>query len=114
MAMAWIDYKKTYDIVPQSWIIKCPKMYKISGEVIKFIGNTMENWSGELTTGGKNLGEGKSTESYYYLEQGKCLWVTYLGNTQEKKINHLMYMDHIKLFAKNEKIGNTNAGSEDI
>ena len=25
---AWIDYKKAYDMVPQSWIINCLKMYK--------------------------------------------------------------------------------------
>ena len=28
--MAWIDSKKAYDMVPQSWIINCLKMYKIS------------------------------------------------------------------------------------
>ena len=33
VAMAWIDYKKAYDMVPQSWIINCLKMYKISEEV---------------------------------------------------------------------------------
>ena len=36
LAMAWIDYKKAY-MVPQSWIIHCLKMYKISHEVINFI-----------------------------------------------------------------------------
>ena len=30
LAMAWIDYKKAYDMVPQSWILHCLKMYKIS------------------------------------------------------------------------------------
>ena len=29
LAMAWIDYKKPYDMVPQSWILNCLKMYKI-------------------------------------------------------------------------------------
>ena len=29
LAMAWIDYKKAYDMVLQSWIIHCLKMYKI-------------------------------------------------------------------------------------
>ena len=37
LAMAWIDYKKAYDMIPQSWIINCLKMYKISHEVINFI-----------------------------------------------------------------------------
>ena len=26
LAMAWIDHKKAYDMVPQSWIINCLKM----------------------------------------------------------------------------------------
>ena len=37
LAMAWIDYKKAYDMVSQSWIINCLKMYKISHETINFI-----------------------------------------------------------------------------
>ena len=40
-ALAWIDYKKTYDKVPWSWIINCLKMYKISDEVMNFMEKTM-------------------------------------------------------------------------
>ena len=38
-AMAWIDYKKAYDMVPQSCIINCLKTYKISREVINLLEN---------------------------------------------------------------------------
>ena len=41
LAIAWIDYKKAYDIVPHSCIINCLKMYKISHEVINFIEKSM-------------------------------------------------------------------------
>ena len=44
LAMAWIDYKRAYDMVPQSWILRCLKMYKISHEVINFIEQTMKTW----------------------------------------------------------------------
>ena len=57
--MAWIDYKKVYDMVPQSWVINCLKMYKISHEIINFIEKIMKNWRVELTTGGKSLAETK-------------------------------------------------------
>ena len=50
-AMTWIDHKNVYDIVLQSWIIKCLKMYKISDEVINFIVKTMKTWRVELTAG---------------------------------------------------------------
>ena len=59
LAMAWIDYKKAYDTVPQSWVIHCLKMYKISHEVINFIEKTMQTWRVDLTAGGRSLAETK-------------------------------------------------------
>ena len=53
LAMACIDYKKVYDMVPQS----CLKMYKIPDEVIKSMEKTIETWRVELTTGGKSFEE---------------------------------------------------------
>ena len=69
-AMVWIDYKKAYDMVPQSWIIDCLKMYKTSGKVIKFVENTMENWIVKLTAGGKSLAEVKIQRGIF---QGEAL-----------------------------------------
>ena len=57
--MAWVDYKKAYDMVQQNWFIDFLKMYKISDEVMKFIENTTENWRVELTAGRKSLTEVK-------------------------------------------------------
>ena len=59
LAMTWIDYKKAYDMLPQSWILHCLKMYKISHEVIKFIEQTMNTWRVELTSGGRSIAETK-------------------------------------------------------
>ena len=59
LAMAWIDNKKAYDMLPQSWILHCLKMYKISHEVINFIEQTMNTWRVELTTGGRSNAETK-------------------------------------------------------
>ena len=41
LAMVWIDYWKVYDMVLQSWIIECLKMYKMLDKDIKFIEETM-------------------------------------------------------------------------
>ena len=38
----------------------------------------------------------------------------YKLHKSQENINHLMYIDDIKLFAKNEKELNPNTGSEDI
>ena len=59
LAMAWVDYKKAHDMVPQSWIINCLKMYKISHEVIKFIEKTMNTWRVKQIAGGRSLAETK-------------------------------------------------------
>ena len=55
LAMAWINYKKAYDMFPQSWKINCLKMYKISDEIINFIEKTMKTWKVELTAGERSL-----------------------------------------------------------
>ena len=57
--MVWIDYKMAYDMVPQSLIINCLKMYKISHETIYFVEKNMKNWRIKLTAGGKSLAETK-------------------------------------------------------
>ena len=59
LAMAWIDYKKAHDIVPQSWLINCLKMYKILDEVLNFIEKTMKTLIAELTAAGRSFAEAK-------------------------------------------------------
>ena len=59
LAVAWIDYKKAYDTLPQSWILHCLKMYKVSHEVINFIEQTMKTWRVDLTAGGRSIAETK-------------------------------------------------------
>ena len=51
IAIAWIDYKKVYNMVPQSWIINCLKMYKISHEVTNH-----ENLESRIDSRRKKLG----------------------------------------------------------
>ena len=107
LVMASIDYKKAYDIVLQSWIIDCHKLYKISDEFIRFTEKTMKNWRVELTAGGKGLAEVKiqkisSREMPHNHKLRKWTGRYKLTKSQEK-INHLMYMDDIKLFPKTEK-----------
>ena len=59
LAMAWNDYKKVYDMIPQRWILHCFKVYKIPDQIIQFIENTMQTWRVELTAGGQRLAEKK-------------------------------------------------------
>ena len=65
LAMAWLDYKKAYDMLPQSWILHCLKMYKISHEVINFIEQTMKTRRVKLTAGGRGISETKIQRSIF-------------------------------------------------
>ena len=94
-------------------------MYKISHEVINFIEKTIKIWKVELTAGGRSLAE---VNIQRFIFQGDALspllfiiamvllnhilrkcTARYKLNKSQEKINHLMYMDDIKLVAKIEK-----------
>ena len=128
LAMAWIDYKKASDMVPHSWIINCLKMYKTSDEVINFIDKTMKTWRVELTAEGRRLAEVKIQRGIFQIDAlspllfmiammplshvlRKCTAGYKLSRSQEE-VNHLMYMDDIKLYAKKwKRTGNPNTHS---
>ena len=44
LSTAWIDYKKAFDSVSHSWILKCLQMYKIQPVLITFIEESMSQW----------------------------------------------------------------------
>ena len=48
LAMAWVDYKKAFDMVPYSWIIESLKLAQVAPNVIDFVGRSMKSWSTEL------------------------------------------------------------------
>ena len=56
--MAWINYKKVYDMVPHSWIIHCLETARINEKIRRLLAESMKSWRVELTSGEKNLGEG--------------------------------------------------------
>ena len=94
-------------------------MYTISHEVINFIEKTIQTWRVELTAGGRSLAETKLQRGIFQGDSLSRLWFIiammllnhiirkcttgHKYSRLQEKINHLMYMDDIKLFAKNEK-----------
>ena len=94
-------------------------MYTISHEVINFIEKTMKTWRVGLTARGRSLAETKIQSGIFKVDalspllfiiaimplnhvHRKCTGGYKLSRSQEK-INNLMYMDDMKLFAKHEK-----------
>ena len=56
LVMAWVDYKKAYDMVPHSWIIECLKMARVPQTITTFLQQSMRSWNTELTSCGVSLG----------------------------------------------------------
>ena len=56
VVMAWIDYRKAYDMVPHSWIIEFLEIFDIARNVEQFIRRSMAQWKTELTSCGERLG----------------------------------------------------------
>ena len=42
LAMAWIDYRKSYNFVPYSWILECLDMLGIADNVSSFLEKSMK------------------------------------------------------------------------
>ena len=49
LSVAWIDYKKAYDMVPHSWIREVLAMMKVAGNVAGLLENSMGMWKTVLT-----------------------------------------------------------------
>ena len=120
LSTAWVDYRKAFDSVPHSWIIRALEIYRISPALINFMKITMKFWK---TTMMLRYEEGSIKTRPIQVRSGIfqgdslspllfCLSLaplsTMLNNTkrgydiQGKKISHLFYMDDLKTFAKND------------
>jgi hypothetical protein len=119
---AFIDYKKAYDSVPHSWLIKILKIYKINLDLINFLSHVMTFWR---TTLNLSINNNKLKSEPIQIKRGiyqgdslSALWFCLainpltnllnstgygfnirLNNTTLSKLNHLLYMDDIKLYA---------------
>ena len=115
--MACIDYKKAYDMVPHSWILESLQLVRVSDNILKFAKRSMANWQTELTSCGESLvkvnirrgifqGDSLSPLLFvicmipltHVLRKAKARYT--LGGGE--KINHLLFMDDLKLYGKTE------------
>ena len=115
-AMEWIDYKRAYDMVPHSWIRECLEMFDIAINLQDFLNNSMKSWKLELNASGKTLGEvdirrgifqGDSLSPLLFvLCMVPLTWLLRRAKAESEsgskgfKLNHLLFMDDPKLFAK--------------
>ena len=121
LSTAWIDYRKAFDSVPHSWILKTMHMYKVSPTLINFLSHGMSTWK---TTMILNYSTGKIVTNPISIKNGIfqgdslspllfCLALAPLSNllnntnmgytVYEERLNHLFYMDDLKLYTKNDE-----------
>ena len=118
LEMVWIDYKKAYDSVPHSWIIASLENVNTHPGIIQFMKSVMPKWKTELYADGESCGlceinsgifQGDSLSPLLFVISLIPL-TTILNNTlkvyklnNEIMLNHLLYMDDLKLYGKNDK-----------
>ena len=128
--MCWIDFKKAFDMVPHSWIIKVMKAYGIAENITRFIEVSMSTWNVWLYHKGvklcnvpirRGIFQGDSLSPLLFIMclfplshtilQKSCGYQlnantiagTDRNNLDNVTINHLLYVDDIKLYSKSEK-----------
>jgi len=119
LAMGWIDYKKAYDMVPHSWIMEMLDLVKVAGNMSSLLRASMADWRTELTANGKGLGEvsirrgifqGDSLSPLLFIMVMIPLSMLlrrenlgYRFGPDRKLMNHLLFMDDLKLYGKTER-----------
>ena len=119
LAMAWIDYKKAYEMVPYLWIIECLDLFGVAENIKSLLVNSMEKWRVMLCSGNSELGEVEIKRGIF---QGDSLSplvfvlalivlslilrkvkAEYEFSESKEKISHLLFMDDLKLCSQSEK-----------
>ena len=117
--MAWIDYKKAYDMVPHSCIIEYLDLFGVAENIKSLLVISIENWKVILCSGNSELGEVKIKRGIFQgdslsplvfvlalillsliLRKAKA---AYEFSESKEKINHLLFMDDLKLYRRSEK-----------
>ena len=72
LAMASVDYKKAYDMVPHSWIIECLDLFGVAENIKSFLVNSMEKWKVMLCLGNSELGEARYFSRRFFISFSVC------------------------------------------
>ena len=118
---AWVDYRKTFDSVPHSWIARVLELFKVSNIITDFIKQSMLNWKTKMLLTHKNgylktnkiaikrgIFQGDSLSPLLFCLALMLLWDILNQNKNgysidtKNKISHLLYLHDLKLFAANK------------
>ena len=115
LSMGWIDYRKAYDMVPHSWVMEVLSVMKVSSDICMFLGESMKGWRTKLECEGKDLCEVNIERGIFQGDSlSPLLFVMSMmpltdllrsakhgyKTNQQLSVNHLLFMDDLKLYAK--------------
>ena len=119
LSMAWIGYKKAFDMIPYSWLIEWMEIYGAEENTIRFLKNTMPNSKTILTSSRtwlvevnfrRGIFQGDSLSPLFFMlpmiPMTRVLERMEVGYQLKKggsRISHLMFIDGIMLFGKGTK-----------
>ena len=119
LAMGWIDYRKVYDMVPHSWIVEMLELVNVADNVKGLLCGSMRDWNSVLTSNGEVLGEVRIKRGIFQGDSSSPLLfvlsvipltillkrenIGYKFGKEQKMMNHLLYMDDLKLYGRSEQ-----------
>ena len=119
LGVVWTDYKKAYDMVSHSWIVECLGMFGVSEQIKHFLFESIKAWKVNLTCNNQSLSgvdikqgifKGDSLQPLLFVLCLILLTVilrksesAHQSSSNKEEIKHLLFMDDLKLYVKNEK-----------
>ena len=120
LSCAWIDYKKSFDSVPHEWILRSLELFKVSLRIVDFLNHNMTNWKTQITlTYEKGALMSDNINIKNGIFRGNSLSPLLLDisliplslelnsscygyKIRTEQITHLLFMDDLKLYAKDD------------
>ena len=121
VVMSWIKYKKAYDMVPHSLIKETLNITRVAKNIQHLLTNSMVKWGTLLSSNGNELGkvdirrgifQGDSFSPLLFVMAMITLTMIlrqvnagYRFSGSREKVNHLLFMDDLKLYGScNEEL----------
>ena len=126
--MAWIDHNNVYDMVPHSWIRECLELFGVAEDIKTLLVNSMEKWR-VMCAGYSEYREVDIKQGVFQADSlspsvfllARRFFISFSvsfsidsikfdfkkGQGIKEKINHLLFMDDLKLYSCNEEGSDT-------
>ena len=115
LSIAWIDYRKAFHLVPDNSVNEYMEIFGIAENLKTFLQKSMQQWRLSLTANGEDLGEVKFKRGIFEEDSLlpllfvlcmvplslilKKVNLCYKWGKTEYKLNHLLFLDDLKLYA---------------